>query len=588
MAHFTRTHTCGALRLQDVGASVRLSGWVHRLRDLGGVIFIDLRDRFGITQIVLDPKKTPDIYALGQTLRAEDVITIQGTVSKRKDANTKIATGEIEIEAGALTVLSKANVPPFPIADEQAEVHEELRLTYRYLDMRKGKILNSLVMRHKMALATRKYMDSQGFVEVTTPILGKSTPEGARDYLVPSRVWPTLFYALPQSPQMFKQLLMIGGLDRYFQIALCFRDEDLRADRQPEFTQIDIEMSFASQEELFPIIEELVQAIFKECRGIEVKSSFRRMSYQECMEYYGCDKPDLRFGMRLERLDQLAQETSFTVFHNALKEGGTVKGFCIKGGADISRKMIDEYTQFVAQLGAKGLCWLKRQADGFTSSIAKFLTEDQQKQWMQQLGMQQNDAAFVIAGPTKKVNQALDHLRRKVARDRSLIAMDQYEFLWVTDFPLFSWNEEEEVMEAEHHPFTSPHLEDIHLIETDPLKVRSSSYDLVLNGYEIASGSQRIHDGILQDTIFRLLGLDETARKQQFGFFVEALKYGTPPHIGIALGFDRMAMVLAQVEGIRDIIAFPKTQKACDLMTGAPSEVALRQLDELKIAHERR
>lgn len=584
MTVFQRTHTCGDLRLSDVGTAVTLSGWVHRLRDFGGIIFLDMRDRYGITQIVLDCKRDSALYALGQSLRAECVISVKGVVTERQDPNSKIPTGNIEIFASELHVLSRAEVPPFSVADDTIEVNEELRLKYRYLDMRKGKILQNLVLRHKAMMATRLFMDGKNFTEVVTPILGKSTPEGARDYLVPARVSPGMFYALPQSPQMFKQLLMIGGLDRYFQIAICFRDEDLRADRQPEFAQIDIEMSFVTEKELFPIVEGLMQAIFRSCEAPEVAAPFLQMTYDECMEQYGCDKPDLRFGMKLQRLDALAKETTFPLFQNALSEGGSVKGFCIAGGADISRKTIDEYTQFVAQFGAQGLYWMKRQEAGFSSSIAKFLTDEQQQQWIDALGMEQQDAAFIIAGPTKRVNQALDHLRRRIARERNLIEKNKYCFLWVTDFPLFTWNEEEGRLESEHHPFTSPNIEDLHMIETEPLKMRSSSYDLVLNGYEIASGSQRIHDGALQDSIFRILGLDAEAREERFGFFVDALKYGTPPHIGIALGFDRIAMILTDAEGIRDVIAFPKTQKASDLMMGAPAEVAKTQLQELKIA----
>lgn len=584
MVPFRRTHTCGELSVKNLDQQVTLSGWVHRARDLGGLLFIDLRDRYGITQVVLDSTHNKELYAQGQKLRAEFVITIKGAVSKRRDANPKLATGEIEVLAAELFVLSQAEVPPFTVADDMTEANEELRLKYRYLDMRKGEILNNLVIRHKAMMATRQFMDSQGFVEVITPILGKSTPEGARDYLVPSRVHPGEFFALPQSPQMFKQILMIGGLDRYFQIATCFRDEDLRADRQPEFAQIDVEMSFATQEELFPIIERLVQSVFKECKNVAIEAPFVRMTYEECMQQYGCDKPDLRFGMSLKTLDDIAKASSFTVFHDVLAQEGTVKGFTIKGGADISRKGIDEYTTFVSQLGAKGLGYIKLQDGVFSSSLAKFITVEQQSQWQKMLELENGDMAFIIAGPTKKANQALDHLRRRVAKDRKLIKAGDYKFLWVTDFPLFTYNEEEGRLESEHHPFTSPNFDDIALIEKDPLKARSSSYDLVLNGYEIASGSQRIHDSALQDTIFRTLGLSEEERKMRFGFFIEALQFGTPPHVGVALGFDRLIMVLVETDGIRDVIAFPKTQKASCLMSGAPSGVTPAQLKELKIA----
>lgn len=581
---FRRTHTCGDLREKDVGARVTLSGWVHRVRDLGGLLFIDLRDRYGITQVVIDSKKSPELYAQGQKLRAEFVISVKGEVAKKKESNPKLATGAIEIEAQELYILSKAEVPPFTIADDQTEANDEIRLKYRYLDMRKGQLLGNLVIRHKAMMATRSFMDKEGFVEVVTPVLSKSTPEGARDYLVPSRVNPGMFFALPQSPQMFKQILMIGGLDRYFQIATCFRDEDLRADRQPEFAQIDIEMSFATQEELFPIVERLVQAVFSECKGVHVAAPFQRMTYDECMESYGTDKPDLRYGMKLERLDDLAKRSSFSIFHDILASEGCVKGFRVVGGADISRKGIDEYTSLISQLGAKGLAYIKWQDGAFASSLAKFIAPEEQKKWVERLKMESGDLAFIIAGPTKKVHQTLDHLRRRVAKDRQLVQSNEYKFLWVTDFPLFKYNDEENALESEHHPFTSPHFEDIELIEKEPLKVRSSSYDLVLNGYEIASGSQRIHDSHLQDTIFRILGLDEEERRERFGFFIESLQFGTPPHIGIALGFDRLIMILVETDGIRDVIAFPKTQKACCLMTGAPSTVAHNQLKELKIA----
>lgn len=585
MVSFRRTHTCGDLSQKEIGKEVRLAGWVHRVRDLGHLIFIDLRDRFGITQIVLDPKSTPEAYAIGQKLRFECVVAIDGKVSLRKDPNPNIPTGQIEIFASSIHLLSYADVLPFSICDETIEVNEEKRLEYRYLDMRKGPIIDNLLLRHKAMMATRAFLDTEGFTEVTTPVLGKSTPEGARDYLVPSRVYPGSFYALPQSPQMFKQILMIGGLDRYFQIATCFRDEDLRHDRQPEFQQIDIEMSFATIDDLFPIVERLVQAIFQKCKDIHLHLPFKRMTYDDCMRLYGCDKPDIRFGLELQILDELAQKTSFSVFLDLLKTpNNTVKGFCVPGGADISRKTIDDLTAYIAQFGAKGLTWIKRQENTMNSSISKFIPEEEQKHWFEKLNMKPNDIAFLVAGPKKMVNQSLDHLRRRIAKERNLIPKDSYELLWVTDFPLFAWNDQEKCMESEHHPFTSPHLDDLNIIESDPLKARSSSYDLVLNGYEILSGSQRIHDGNLQDKIFAILGMGEEERKQKFGFFIEALRYGTPPHLGAALGFDRIVMILAQAEGIRDVIAFPKTQKASDLMTKAPSLVNAVQLKDLKIS----
>ncbi len=583
MVEFLRTHTCGALRESDKEKEVVLTGWVHRLRNFGALVFIDLRDRFGITQIILDPVTTPEAYAVGHKLRAESVIAVKGKVALRKDANPHIPTGKIEIFAKELHVLSEADVLPISVSDDTIEINDEAKLEYRYLDMRRGHLLQNLILRHKAMMTVRRYLDSEGFVEVVTPILGKSTPEGARDYLVPSRVYPGMFYALPQSPQLYKQILMVGGMDRYFQIATCFRDEDLRADRQPEFSQIDMEMSFASCEELFPVIEKLMQAVFKESKGIELPQKFRRMTYADCMEYYGSDKPDLRFGMKLCRLDDLAKESTFTIFQEILANKGVVKGFTVKGGADISRKEIDELTAYAQSFGGKGLVWIKRQESGFTSSIAKFLPEELQKKWMERLDLQIGDAAFVVAGGLKKVNQVLDHLRRKIAKEKNLIPANSYEALWVTDFPLFTYNEEEQRMESEHHPFTSPHLSDLHLMGSEPLLMRSSSYDLVLNGYELASGSQRIHDTKLQEKIFAVLGLTPEDRKEKFGFFIDALKYGTPPHIGVALGFDRMMMILCGAESIRDVIAFPKTTKAQDLMTRAPSSVSEAQLKELKV-----
>jgi len=584
MVSFLRTTTCGSLREGNVSEKVTLCGWVHRMRNLGGLLFLDLRDRYGVTQVLIDPEKNPHVYEIAESLRAEFVISVTGTVCKRQDPNERLATGKIEIIPDSLVVLSKAEVCPIIINDDKSEANEELRLTYRYLDMRRGKILRNLEVRHKAMMTTRRFLDNEGFIEVATPFLSKSTPEGSRDYLVPSRVNPGTFYALPQSPQIFKQLLMIGGLDRYFQIATCMRDEDLRADRQPEFAQIDLEMSFATQEELFPLIEGLVKEIFKVCKNTTIEAPFQRMTYDECMESYGCDKPDLRYGMTLKRLDALALKTTFGVFQTILEHGGCVKGLCVKDGVDISRKQIEGYTDFVSQLGIKGLAWIKLSDDGsFSSSLAKFISTEDQKSWIAQLEMEPKDVAFIIAGPKKQVHQGLDQLRRRLAKDRNLIKENSLKPLWVTDFPLFAFNDEENRLESEHHPFTGPHFEDISLLDSEPLKARSSSYDLVINGFELASGSQRIHDSDLQDTIFAILGMDFDERKKRFGFFVESLQYGTPPHIGIALGFDRLCMILSDTDSIRDVIAFPKTQKACCLMTQAPSEVTQEQLDELNI-----
>jgi aspartyl-tRNA synthetase len=588
MTSYRRTFNCGTLRKENIGQTVTLAGWVHRRRDHGGLIFIDLRDRFGLTQLVFDPEKNPQAHSIGEKLRSEFVIAIQGKIIPRREGmtNLKLATGEIEVQVQEIEVLSKAKTPPFSISDEQIEVNEELRLKYRYLDIRRGDVAEKLVQRHKTMLATRQFLDQQGFLEIATPILGKSTPEGARDYLVPSRVYPGTFYALPQSPQIFKQLLMVSGMDRYFQIAQCFRDEDLRADRQPEFTQIDIEMSFGTPEDLMSIIEGLLKKIFKDCKNIDIPTSFRRLAHKECMERYGTDRPDRRFGMELVNVSEIAKESTFSVFNEQIQAGGLVKGLCVKGGSDISRKGIDEYTEFVSRLGIKGLAWMKMQDGTLSSSIVKFFSEPLQKQLIEKFGMENGDLIFMIADAPARTNQALDHLRRRLARDRSLINPDQLEFLWVTDFPLFAWDEETKRVASEHHPFTSPNPEDLHLLDTEPLKVRSSGYDIVLNGYEIGGGSQRIHNSDLQKKIFELLKLTPEELDVKFGFFLEALSYGTPPHLGIALGLDRIVMILTKTDNIRDVIAFPKTQKASDLMLECPSKVASEQLKELKLTTE--
>lgn len=582
---YRRTHTCGALRLNNVDSIVTLSGWVNRRRDHGGLIFIDLRDRFGLTQLVFDPIQNPQTHEQAEKLRSEWVISIKGKVLPRAEGmnNPKLSTGEIEVLVHELEILSKAKTPPFSICDEEIEVNEELRLKYRYLDIRRGDVAKKLLVRHAAMQATRQYLDSQGFLEIATPILGKSTPEGARDYLVPSRTHPGNFYALPQSPQLFKQLLMVSGMDRYFQIAQCFRDEDLRADRQPEFTQIDMEMSFGKPEDIMTIIEGLLAAIFKKCNRWEMKTPFQRLTHSVCMQKYGSDRPDLRFGMELHCLDEIAKQTQFSVFLDQLQSGGIVKGLCVKGGADLSRKAIDEYTEFVGRLGVKGLAWIKFQDGGLASSIVKFFPQAVQQMLIDEMHMEMGDLVFMIADQPARTNQALDHLRRKIARDRGLMDPNRLEFLWVTDFPLFTWNEEEGAMQSEHHPFTSPNLEDMHLIDSEPLKMRSSAYDIVLNGYEIGGGSQRIHNNELQQKIFECLQLTPEELEVKFGFFLEALTYGTPPHLGIALGLDRIVMILTQTENIRDVIAFPKTQKASDLMLECPSKVANEQLKELQI-----
>ncbi|MCH9625226.1 MAG: Aspartate--tRNA(Asp/Asn) ligase [Chlamydiales bacterium] len=583
--HYKRTHNCNALTASNITQKVTLCGWVHRRRDHGGLIFIDLRDRFGLTQVVFRPETNPKIHELAGQLRSEWVIAITGKVAPRAEGmtNSKLPTGEIEVESEELHILSKAKTPPFSICDEHIHVNEELRLQYRYLDMRRGEIIKRLQLRHKLMLITRNYMDAQQFTEITTPILGKSTPEGARDYLVPSRIVPGSFFALPQSPQIFKQLLMISGLDRYFQIATCFRDEDLRSDRQPEFTQIDLEMSFSSQEELFSLIEKLFIELFSQCLGKELKTPFQHIPFATAIEKYGTDKPDLRFKMELTRVDDLVLASDFTVFKEQLQAGGCIKGICVKGGAELSRRQIDEYTTFVGHFGAKGLAWMKIQKEGPASSIVKFFDQSTLDALVKRMEAETGDLLLFVGADETTTNQALDHLRRHVAKTQGLIDPEHYAFAWITEFPLFQWDAESQAFACEHHPFTSPHAEDLHLLDTDPLKVRSSSYDLVLNGYELGSGSERIFDDALQSKIFSVLKLSEEMVSQRFGFFIEALQYGTPPHIGIALGLDRIAMIMTQTESIRDVVAFPKTQKATDLMMDAPSEVLKQQLTELKI-----
>jgi aspartyl-tRNA synthetase len=567
--HYCRTHTCQDLNLSHVGTTVTLAGWVHRRRDHGGLIFIDLRDRFGITQLVFDPKTHPEAH----TLRSEWVISIEGAVIKRAEgtASQKLQTGDIEIDVKQLYILSKALTPPFSIADEETDVNEELRLKFRYLDIRRGLISNNLVARHGAMLLIRNFLSEQGFIEITTPILAKSTPEGARDYLVPSRVHPGNFYALPQSPQIFKQLLMVSGMDRYFQFATCFRDEDLRSDRQPEFMQIDIELSFATPQILYEIIENLMTLLF----GPHL---FPRLSYKECLEKYGTDKPDLRFEMPLFNLSDLAKKSQFTVF----QEAPSVKGLCVKQGASLSRGSLEKYTELATRLGLSGLAYMKFQDGQFNSNIVKYFSE-QELSYLKTLSqVEEGDLLFFAASDEKKVNQVLDHLRRKLAQDLDLIH-DSYKFLWVEHFPLFEYDPNEGRLNSVHHPFTMPHPEDIPLLDTNPLTVRSNAYDLVLNGYEIGGGSERIYDTTLQSKIFSLLSLSSEEIKTKFGFFVDALKYGTPPHLGMALGFDRIMMLLCNTDNIKDVIAFPKTQKASDVMSECPSEVLPSQLAELHL-----
>ena len=578
-----RTHTCIDLDKSDISKKVILSGWVNKRRDHGSMIFIDLRDRYGITQIVFDPEISSIAHEIGKTLRNEWVISIQGEVVKREMINNNLKTGEIEILATEIQVLSKSKPSPFPIFEDKTETNEELRLKYRYLDIRRKPILDKLKIRHLAMLETRNFFSENGFLEINTPILGKSTPEGARDYLVPSRVYPGNFYALPQSPQIFKQLLMVGGIDRYFQIAQCFRDEDLRADRQPEFTQIDVEMSFDGKEKLFELVENHLKRVFKKCLDVDIKTPFEKMSHSQALEKYGTDKPDLRFSMEFHRIDEIAKKSTFSIFLDILKLGGCIKAINVKGGSDLSRKKLDDLSSFVKPFGLKGLSFIKKTDSSLSSSLLKFFTPELLNEIEKKLNMEDGDLVIIAADKDERVNQGLDHLRRKIAIDRSLIKKGVYKFLWIEDFPLFEYDEDEKRLKSMHHPFTAPSTKDLEILEKEPLKVRADAYDLVLNGYEIAGGSQRIYDSEMQSKIFKLLKLTDTDIKQKFGFFIDALKYGTPPHGGIAYGFDRLIMILTNTDNIRDVIAFPKTLKSLDLMLQSPSTVDKNQLKELEI-----
>ncbi|NGX33906.1 MAG: Aspartate--tRNA(Asp/Asn) ligase [Candidatus Anoxychlamydiales bacterium] len=579
-----RTHTCLDLDKSDINKKVTLSGWVNKRRDHGSMIFIDLRDRYGITQIVFDPEVSSIAHEKAKILRNEWVISIEGSVVLRKMINKNLKTGAIEISVDQIQILSKSKPSPFSIFEDKTETNEELRLKYRYLDIRRKPILDKLKIRHMAMLETRNFYSEHGFLEVNTPILCKSTPEGARDYLVPSRIYPGNFYALPQSPQIFKQLLMIGGIDRYFQIAPCFRDEDLRADRQPEFTQIDVEMSFDGKEKLFEIVENHLTRVFKKCLDVDIKTPFERMSYTHALEKYGTDKPDLRFSMEFERLDEIAKKSTFSIFLDTLKaSNGCIKAINVKGGAEISRKKLDDLTSFVKPFKLKGLSFIKKTDSSLSSSLLKFFTPALLNELEKKLKLEDGDLAIIAADKDDIVNQGLDHLRRKIALDRGLINKNIYKFLWVEEFPLFEYDENEKRLKSVHHPFTAPSIKDLEILEKEPLKVRADAYDLVLNGYEIAGGSQRIFDSDVQSTIFKLLKLSDEDIKRKFGFFIDALKYGTPPHGGIAYGFDRLIMILTNTDNIRDVIAFPKTLKSLDLMLQSPGEVDEDQLKELEL-----
>jgi aspartyl-tRNA synthetase len=583
LGDLTRTHTCGALRPEDVGADVVLLGWVHRVRDLGGLLFVDVRDRSGVTQVVFD-KDDEALMGRGKRLRSEFVIGVTGRVRRRsaETVNPKIATGEVEVLVRRLVLLNEAKTPPFPIADD-SNVSEDVRLKYRYLDLRRPRLQANIGLRHRLTTVIRQYFDKNGFWDVETPILTKSTPEGARDYLVPSRVHPGEFFALPQSPQLFKQILMISGVDRYVQICRCFRDEDLRADRQPEFTQVDVEMSFARPETIFGVIEPLMKEIFGVV-GRTVRTPFQRMPYSEAIARYGSDKPDLRCGMEIQDLRELFRQSSFRVFKEIVAGGGTVRGFVIKNAGGYSRSEVDGIVDQAKQLGAAGLVWARRAADGaITSSIMKALGEAEVRAMLDAASAGNGDILLVAAGEADGTSKLLGQLRLSLAKQKGLLSPDEFAFTWVVDFPLLEWDPEAKRYVSMHHPFTSPHDEDLALVETDPGKVRAKAYDLVLNGSEIAGGSIRIHDAALQSRIFSLLNISPEEAKLRFGFFLEALEYGTPPHGGIAIGLDRTTAILAGESSIREVIAFPKTATATDLMCDAPSPVDARQLRELHL-----
>jgi aspartyl-tRNA synthetase len=579
-----RTDYCGDLTRADANRDVVIMGWVQRRRDLGGLIFVELRDRQGIVQVVFNPETSTSAHQKAGLLRSEFVVCVKGKVVPRPEGtvNPSLSTGEIEVIAQETKILNISKTPPFPIEEEEG-VEESLRLKYRYLDLRRPALQRNLILRHRVAREVRNYFDRLGFLEIETPMLTKSTPEGARDYLVPSRVNPGYFYALPQSPQLFKQILMVSGFDRYVQIVRCFRDEDLRSDRQPEFTQIDVEMSFITVDEIRKIMEGLMAHIFKEILGVGLQLPFPTLTYDDAMNRYGCDKPDLRFGMELRDISDLVKGSSFKVFQDVLKGKGIIKGLTVTGGSRFSRKEIDDLVPVVEAFGAKGLSWAKVGSDGWQSPIQKFLNQDQMRAVNDRMGASENDLLLFVAGPPRVVHQALSNLRLHLGQKLTLIPPDVFQFAWILDFPLLEYDEGEKRFVAVHHPFTAPRDEDLQKLKEFPGEVKAKAYDLVLNGSEIGGGSIRNHLEEVQSLVFEKLGMGEEEARQRFGFLLEALGYGTPPHGGIAFGFDRLVMILSHSESIRDVIAFPKTQKAICLMTEAPSKVDPKQLEELSI-----
>ncbi len=580
---FARTHYCGLVRVEDLGKEVVVLGWVHRRRDHGGVIFVDLRDREGTVQVVFNPQVSPTAHEKADTLRSEYVIGVKGTVQRRPEGmeNPKIATGSVEVMARELAIFNRSQPLPFSL-EEETDVDEAIRLRYRYLDMRRPGMQRNLLLRHRAAKITRDYFDSLGFREVETPVLTRSTPEGARDYLVPSRVNPGMFYALPQSPQLFKQLLMVSGVDRYFQIARCFRDEDLRADRQPEFTQVDVEMSFVTQEDILEIMEGWVCLLFRELKGMDLKRPFPRISYREAMETYGVDNPDLRYGLEMKDLSDLAAESTFQIFRSALEKGGAVKAFRLPGGGRLTRRELDGLQSLAQEWGAGGLLWAKCTDSGLQSPVAKHLSEDLTRKVLQRMEAESGDLLFLMAGPRDAVNALMGRLRTEVSKANVPIDPARYAFVWVLDFPLFERDRDGRIT-SKHHPFTAPKPEDLPALESDPESCRSQAYDLVLNGVEIGGGSIRIHQRDVQNRIFEILGISEAEASEKFEFLLEALSFGAPPHGGIAFGLDRLVMILSGARSLREVIAFPKTQKATCLLTKSPSAVDPEQLRELHI-----
>ncbi len=580
-----RTHTCGELRETNIGEKIVLNGWVDTRRDLGGVIFIDLRDRYGITQVIFEPTYNAEMHAEGSKLRTEYVVAIEGTVRKRPadTENNNIPTGMVDVMVDKVILLNEAKTPPFPI-HKSGDVNEDIRLEYRYLDLRGEKMQKNLLMRSKMYNSVRNYFNDSDFLEIETPYLMKSTPEGARDFLVPSRIHRGKFYALPQSPQTYKQLLMVSGFDKYFQIVKCFRDEDLRADRQPEFTQIDIEMSFVDQEDIFSLVEGLMVKLFKETKNQELETPIKRISFHEAMEKYGSDKPDLRFGLEMKTLDHVFEKTEFKVFKDSLEKNGIITGLLASGCGNYTRNQLDVLTNYVKQLGAGGLIWMRVKEDGLEAPVAKFMSEEEKEALIENLGAKSGDLLFIISGPKMKSLSYMGALRLEMARRLDLIKPDaKPALLWVTNFPLLEWDEDTKRFYAMHHPFTSPNLDEVDKLDTNPGEVNARAYDLVLNGNEIAGGSIRIHNAELQSKMFDALGISKEEADTKFGFLMNAFKYGAPPHGGIAFGFDRLAMLFAGEDSIRDVIAFPKTSSASSLMDNSPSDVDDDQLKELFI-----